>query len=211
MIKKIKKSYPKWWDESCIELSKKDKIMKKLIGNYSDSKISTIKNPFYSLSRCIVGQQISVQAADAVWGRLVNYFDIYDSGCFKKEKVSFLKSFGLSERKGAYLINLSNYMINNNSYDFWYNLKDEEIYSRLLNLKGIGPWSIKMFLIFSLNRKDVFSSEDLGLIKAIGKNYYNGRIPNKKQAEELALKWMPWRTVACWFLWRSIDPSVVVY
>ena len=60
-------------------------------------------------------------------------------------------------------------MINNNSYDFWYNLKDEEIYVRLLNLKGIGPWSIKMFLIFSLNRKDVFSSEDLGLIKAIGK------------------------------------------
>ena len=211
MIKKIKKSYPEWWDKACKELSEKDKIMKKLIGNYSDSKISTIKNPFYSLSRCIVGQQISVQAADAVWKRLVNHFDIYDAGCFKKEKGYFLKSFGLSERKGTYLINLSNYMINNNSYDFWNNLKDEEIYSRLLNLKGIGPWSIKMFLIFSLNRNDVFSSEDLGLIKAIGINYYNGKTPDKIQSEELALKWSPWRTAACWFLWRSIDPSVVVY
>ena len=107
--------------------------------------------------------------------------------------------------------NLSNYLVDNNSYDFWYHLKDEDINIRLSKIKGIGPWSIKMFLIFSLNRKDIFSSEDLGLIKAIGKNYYNGKIPDKKQAEELALKWSPWRTVACWFLWRSIDPNVVVY
>ena len=211
MVKKIKKSYPDWWTEACIELSQKDEVMKKLIKFYSDSSISTIKNPFYSLSRCIVGQQISVQAADAVWRRLVDYFDIYDASCFIKEKESFLKSFGLSERKALYLKNLSNYLVDNNSYDFWYHLKDEDINIRLSKIKGIGPWSIKMFLIFSLNRKDIFSSEDLGLIKAIGKNYYNGKIPDKKQAEELALKWRPWRTVACWFLWRSIDPNVVVY
>ena len=211
MVKKIKKSYPDWWAEACIELSQKDEVMKKLIKFYSDSSISTIKNPFYSLSRCIVGQQISVQAADAVWSRLVDYFDVYDASCFIKEKEIFLKSFGLSERKAVYLKNLSSYLVDNNSYDFWYQLKDEEINIRLSKIKGIGPWSIKMFLIFSLNRKDIFSSEDLGLIKAIGKNYYNGKIPDKKQAEELALKWSPWRTVACWFLWRSIDPDVVVY
>ena len=185
--------------------------MKKLISTYSDSSISTIKNPFYSLSRCIVGQQISVQAADAVWGRLVNHFDVYDSSCFIKEKNKFLKSFGLSEKKASYLKNLSNYLVDNNSYNFWYHLKDEEINRRLLKIKGIGPWSIKMFLIFSLNRNDIFSSEDLGLIKAIGKNYYNGSMPDKNQAEELALGWKPWRTAACWFLWRSIDPNVVVY
>ena len=211
MVKKIKKSYPDWWTEACIELSQKDEVMKKLIKFYSESSISTIKNPFYSLSRCIVGQQISVQAADAVWSRLVDYFDVYDASCFIKEKEIFLKSFGLSERKAVYLKNLSSYLVDNNSYDFWYQLKDEEINIRLSKIKGIGPWSIKMFLIFSLNRKDIFSSEDLGLIKAIGKNYYNGKIPDKKQAEELALKWSPWRTVACWFLWRSIDPNVVVY
>ena len=77
--------------------------MKKLIVVYSDRKISTIKNPFYSLSRCIVGQQISVQAADAVWARLVSYFDVHDAGCFIKIKESYLKSFGLSERKASYL------------------------------------------------------------------------------------------------------------
>ena len=211
MIKNIKKSYPRWWAEACKDLSDKDEVMKKLIVVYSDRKISTIKNPFYSLSRCIVGQQISVQAADAVWARLVSYFDVHDAGCFIKIKESYLKSFGLSERKASYLKNLSNYFVDNNSFNLWNNLKDEEINSRLLKLRGIGPWSIKMFLIFSLNRNDVFSSEDLGLIKAIGKNYFNGKIPNKKQAEDLALQWKPWRTAACWFLWRSIDPNVVTY
>ena len=211
MINKIKKNYPDWWDQACEELSKKDETMKGLIVRYPESAITTIKNPFYSLSRCIVGQQISVQAADAVWGRLISHYDIYDPNCFMNESLSLLKGFGLSERKASYLINLSNYMFTNNSFEFWNNLKDEEIYEKLLKIKGIGPWSIKMFLIFSLNRNDIFSPEDLGLIKAIGKNYYDGKIPEKKQAEELALKWSPWRTAACWFLWRSIDPSVVVY
>ena len=89
-------------------------------------------------------------------------------GC---DKVEIVRQFGLSERKSSYLINLSNYMIDKNSYEFWNSINDEEINNKLLKLKGIGPWSIKMFLIFSLNRKDVFSPEDLGLLKAIGKNY----------------------------------------
>ncbi|MBF97007.1 MAG: DNA-3-methyladenine glycosylase [Pelagibacterales bacterium] len=207
----IKKTYPNWWNNACEELSQKDKIMKILIKKYSDSKISTIQNPFYSLSRCIVGQQISVQAADAVWNRLRKHFNVYDESCFKKLNPIYLKSFGLSERKSIYLISLSEYMINNNSYSFWKKLKDEDIYSRLIEIKGIGPWSIKMFLMFSLNRNDIFSSEDLGLIKAIGKNYYDGNIPKKKEAEALALKWAPWRTAASWFLWRSIDPELVAY
>ena len=211
MKEKNKKNYPVWWRNACDDLSKKDNIMKVLVNKYADSKISTIKNPFYSLSRCIVGQQISVQAADAIWNRLIKNFDIYDENCFKKISPIFLKSFGLSERKSNYLIGLSNYMRNNNSYNFWNDLEDENIYSRLIELKGIGPWSIKMFLMFSLNRSDIFSSEDLGLLKAIGKNYYNGNMPKKEEAEELALKWSPWRTAASWFLWRSIDPDLVAY
>ncbi len=211
MKKKNKKNYPVWWSNACEDLSKKDNIMKGLVEKYSDSKISTIKNPFYSLSRCIVGQQISVQAADAIWSRLTQNFDIYDENCFKEVKPNFLKSFGLSERKSDYLIGLSNFMRNMNSYNFWNDLHDEDIYSRLIKLKGIGPWSIKMFLMFSLNRSDIFSSEDLGLIKAIGKNYYSGSIPKKEEAEELALNWAPWRTAASWFLWRSIDPDLVTY
>ena len=91
MTVKIKKTYPKWWNEACNELSKRDKIMKKLISNYAGSKVSTIKNPFYSLARCIVGQQISVQAADAVWNRLTNHFEIQDPGCFQKTNKLFFK------------------------------------------------------------------------------------------------------------------------
>ena len=211
MKNKNKKIYPIWWKNACDDLSKKDNTMKGLIQKYADSKISTVKNPFYSLSRCIVGQQISVKAANAIWNRLIKRFDIYDESCFKKIELNFLKSFGLSERKSNYLIGLSNYMSNNNSYNFWNDLKDEDIYLRLIKLNGIGPWSIKMFLMFSLNRSDIFSSEDLGLIKAIGKNYYNGNMPKKEEAEELALKWAPWRTAASWFLWRSIDPDLVAY
>ena len=107
--------------------------------------------------------------------------------------------------------------INSTSYEFFKANAYDEYFKRLLDITNnnnidineIDP--IELSMAFSLNRKDIFSSEDLGLIKAIGKNYYNGKIPDKKKAEELALKWSPWRTVACWFLWRSIDPNVVVY
>mgnify|MGYP001204519154 CR=1 FL=1 len=211
MKKSFEKNYPIWWSEACIILSKRDKVMKSLIEKYNNGKITTFKNPFYSLSKCIVGQQISVQAADAVWGRLSKKFNLLDEKCFCDLKPEFLKSFGLSLRKTNYLIILSNYMVNKNSFDFWVNLNDKEIYTELITLKGIGPWSIKMFLIFCLNRKDIFSSEDLGLMKAIGTNYFRGSIPSKDEAEDLALKWSPWRTVASWYLWRSIDPDLVVY
>ena len=205
------KNSPDWWEKACKDLSNKDEIMKILIKKYDDSSISTVKNPFFSLSRCIVGQQISVQAADAVWNRLTNKFNIYDENCFKGVKLDFLKSFGLSKRKSQYLIGLSNYMCANNSFKFWKGLRDEEVFSKLIKIKGIGPWSIKMFLMFSLNRSDVFSSEDLGLLKAIAKNYYNGVMPDREFAEKLSLKWVPWRTAASWFLWRSIDPELVAY
>ena len=205
------KDSPDWWEKACKDLSNKDETMKILIKKYNDSSISTVKNPFFSLSRCIVGQQISVQAADAVWNRLTNKFNIYDENCFKGVRVDFLKSFGLSKRKSQYLIGLSNYMSANNSFKFWKGLRDEEVFSKLIKIKGIGPWSIKMFLMFSLNRSDVFSSEDLGLLKAIAKNYYNGVMPDRELAEKLSLKWVPWRTAASWFLWRSIDPELVAY
>ena len=212
MRKKNKKNYPFWWREACKDLSKKDNIMKELIARYSDKSLSTIKNPFYSLSRCIVGQQISVQAADAVWKRLSNNFDIYDEKCFKNAKAIYLKKLGLSERKSNYLIGLSDYMSNNkNYYNYWNKLRDDEVFSKLIEIRGIGPWSIKMFLMFSLNRSDIFSAEDLGLLKAIGKNYYNGKTPDRELANNLSLKWTPWRTAASWFLWRSIDPELVTY
>ena len=98
-----------------------------------------------------------------------------------------------------------------NNFDYWNKLNDEQVFFQLIKYKGIGPWSIKMFLIFCLNRPDIFSKEDIGLVKAIGKNYYDGERPNADEAEKFSVKWKPWRTVASWYLWRSIDPDVVSY
>ena len=208
---KQKKYHPIWWNEGCINLAKSDIIMKKLINNFSDNKLSSIKNPFFSLCKSIVGQQISVAAASAVWKRLEHKYDILNGCCFNKNDLNNLKKIGLSERKASYLINLSEKLKDFNSYDYWNNLNDQEIYSFLIDIKGIGPWSIKMFMIFCLNRPDIFSSDDIGLLKAMGLNYFNDIRPTKNEAESFSLKWKPWRTIASWYLWRSIDPEVVLY
>ncbi|MDA9708870.1 hypothetical protein N9V56_05425, partial [Alphaproteobacteria bacterium] len=157
------------------------------------------------------GQQISVAAASAVWDRLENKYNIFDGQFFKPSDFNQLKKIGLSERKASYLINLSEKLKDFNSYDYWNNLNDQEIYSFLIDIKGIGPWSIKMFMIFCLNRPDIFSADDIGLLKAMGKNYFNNIRPTKDDAENFSLKWKPWRTIASWYLWRSIDPEVVLY
>ena len=122
-----------------------------------------------------------------------------------------LREIGLSERKAIYIINLSEAMIGKNNYNYWKDLNNNEVFSTLIKVKGIGPWTIKMFLIFCLNRPDIFSVEDLGLLKAIKKNYLNETAIDKDKAEQIALTWKPWRTLASWYLWRSIDPDVVLY
>ena len=208
---KQNKYYPIWWEEGCNNLAKNDIVMKKLINNFSDNKLSSIKNPFFSLSKSIVGQQISVAAASAVWKRLENKYDILNGCYFNRNDLNNLKKIGLSERKATYLINLSEKLKDFNSYDYWNSLNDQEIYSFLIDIKGIGPWSIKMFMIFCLNRPDIFSPDDIGLLKAMGLNYFNDIRPTKNEAESFSLKWKPWRTIASWYLWRSIDPEVVLY
>ena len=211
-IKMIIKTYiPSWWKEGCNELSNNDPIMKTLINRFNENKLSSIRNPFYSLCKSIVGQQISVAAASAVWNRLENKYNIFDGQFFKSSDLNQLKKIGLSERKASYLINLSEKLKDYNSYDYWNNLNDQEIYSFLIDIKGIGPWSIKMFMIFCLNRPDIFSADDIGLLKAIGKNYFKNVRPTKDEAENFSHRWKPWRTAASWYLWRSIDPEVVLY
>ena len=208
---KQNKYHPIWWKEGCDSLAKNDIIMKKLINNFSDNKLSSIRNPFFSLCKSIVGQQISVAAASAVWKRLEHRYDIIHGCCFNSKDLNNLKKIGLSERKASYLINLSEKLKDFNSYDYWNNLNDKEIYSFLIDIKGIGPWSIKMFMIFCLNRPDIFSADDIGLLKAMGENYFKSIRPTKDEAENFSFRWKPWRTTASWYLWRSIDPEVVLY
>ena len=208
---KVKTHYPDWWQNAKISISERDEVMKGLISKFSDSKLSSLRNPFFSLSKSIVGQQISVAAASAIWKRLENKYDIKKGCCFSKNDLHNLRTIGLSERKSLYLINLSKSLKNSNDFNFWKDLNDEKIFSILINFKGIGPWSIKMFLIFCLNRPDVFSIEDLGLLKAVQKNYFKGQNLDKDKIEKFSFRWKPYRTLASWFLWRSIDPETIVY
>ena len=207
----LKTYHPNWWKEGCSCISNSDVTMKNLIDKYSDNKLSSIRNPFFSLTKSIVGQQISVTAANAIWSRLEKNYDIIGGCRFNKNDIKKLREIGLSERKANYIINLSKELKEINNYSFWHELTNEEVYSTLINFKGIGPWSIKMFMIFCLNRPDIFSIEDLGLLKAMGNNYFNGEKPDIEKAEELSLIWKPWRTIASWFLWKSIDPVTVLY
>ncbi len=207
----IKTFDPDWWQEACNDISQNDPVMKNLIEKYSNNKLSSIRNPFFSLTKSIVGQQISVLAANAIWSRLESKYDILNGCIFKEVDIKELRKIGLSGRKAIYLINLSENMKDKNNYNYWKDLNNDEVFSILINIKGIGPWTIKMFLIFCLNRPDIFSVEDLGLLKAIGKNYLNGVTPDKDKAERIALEWKPWRTLASWYLWRSIDPDIVLY
>ena len=207
----IKLYSPKWWKEGCETISKDDPIMEALIKKYKNNKLTTIKNPFFSLSKSIVGQQISVAAASAIWKRLEENFSVIEGCCFKNTDFNKLKLIGLSERKALYLINLSEKLKYKSKFSYWNKLSDDKIYSILIDLNGVGPWTIKMFLIFCLNRPDIFSSDDIGLLKGLEQNYFNKNRPNKEQAEIFSHKWKPWRTVACWYLWRSIDPEIVLY
>ena len=207
----IKKFEPNWWQQACNDVSKSDPVMKNLIKEYSDNKLSSIRNPFFSLTKSIIGQQISVLAANAIWTRLENKYDILNGCVFKKDDIKKLRDIGLSERKAIYIINLSKAIKGKNNYNYWKDLTNDQVFSILIKIKGIGPWTIKMFLIFCLNRPDIFSVEDLGLLKAIGKNYLNGLTPDNSQAEYISSAWKPWRTLASWYLWRSIDPEIVLY
>ena len=208
---RVKTYYPNWWQEAKTSISEKDLVMKALISKFSDSKLSSLRNPFFSLSKSIVGQQISVAAASAIWKRLENKYNIRKGYCFSLSDLDNLRTIGLSERKSLYLINLSESLKNKNDFNFWKNLNDEKIFSILIKFKGIGPWTIKMFLIFCLNRPDVFSVEDLGLLKAVQKNYFKGQNLDKEKIENFSFRWKPYRTLASWFLWRSIDPETVIY
>ena len=211
MVKKIKKSYPDWWAEACIELSQKDEVMKKLIKFYSDSSISTIKNPFYSLSRCIVGQQISVQAADAVWGRFSALVGEISPELILKPTPEALKNCGLSARKVEYIRGISETWTKEYAEIDWEILSDDEVKRKLIALRGVGPWTAEMILMFSLLRPDIFPIDDIGAIRAIENIYNGGEVMSKEDLLDQAENWAPWRTVATWFLWRTIDDEPVEY
>lgn len=198
---------PGYWETACTALMKGDPVMAELIQRYHGETLSSKGSPFLSLARAVVGQQISVAAAASVWGKLEKALDghITPSAVIAADETT-LRGAGLSGQKVKYLKHLSEFCIKTPmTFEGLQMHTDEEVIELLTQIKGIGRWTAEMFLIFYLLRPDVFPVADLGIQKAIQRHY------DSDQYQDIAAQWQPWRTVASWYLWRSLDPIPVEY
>ena len=203
---------PIFWEKAKKVLVKQDVKLGKIISSYPKDFLFSKSDPFYTLARSIVGQQISVKAAQAVWERYEKKIIKVNPKNTLKMHFMTLKSCGLSRQKISYLKSLSKSFIEKQiNPNKWATYSDEEIITELTKIKGIGRWPAEMYLIFNLCRPDIFPADDLGLIKGIC-NCYNIKYPiSKEHAIKLSKKWKPWRSVATWYFWRSLDPIPVEY
>ncbi len=209
---KITQQQPVYWQQACAELSSADPILQKLIAQFPNMFLSSRGDAFITLARSIVGQQISVKAADSVWAKFCAEIPKITPQKVREKSTETLRSCGLSARKVDYIFDLAAAFIENRlAQKNWQNMSDQEIIDKLTTVRGIGVWSAQMFLMFYENRPNILPIDDIGLQKAVAKLYLNGARPDKKTLQNIALKWQPWQTVATWYLWRSLDPLVVAY
>jgi len=203
---------PDFWDEACKHLMKKDRVMKRLIPQFKDAALQTRGNAFVTLARSIVGQQISVKAAQTVWDRFALLAPQMTPKRVLKLKVDDMRAAGLSARKVEYLVDLAvHFDTHQLRVNQWTALPDEYIISELTAVRGIGRWTAEMFLIFHLNRPNVLPLDDVGLINGISRNYFSGEAVSRSDAREVAAAWAPYCSVATWYIWRSLDPVPVDY
>ena len=211
MIKKINKP-PIFWEKAKKTLSNKDKKLSKIIESYQQDFLFSKSDPFFTLARSIVGQQISVKAAQSVWDRLEAKVSKINPEIIMKTHSNTLKSVGLSRQKVNYLKNLANAFIEKKiKLNMWNKMTDEEIIQDLIQIKGIGRWTAEMFLIFNLCRADIFPLDDIGMIRGLCKLYNIPYPTNRELVIRMGEKWKPYRSVATWYLWRSLDPIPVEY
>ena len=207
------KQPPFYWNKAKKILSKRDPILRKIINKFNKGFLTTRKDPFFSLCRTIVGQQISTKAADSIWLR-------FEEKCKKKiipETIlklpsRSLKSAGLSRQKVSYLKNIAK-SFKNKSFNIrdLKKMDDDLAIDYITKLKGLGIWSAQMFLMFNLNRPDIFPTKDIGLIRAISKNYKTSYPPSERFLNKISKMHSGYRSVLTWYMWRSIDPVDVEY
>lgn len=203
---------PEYWQEACAHLSKRCKVMEKLIASYPEAALRTRGNPFQTLARAIVGQQISVKAAQSVWNKTVAAVGKVTPEAVLAASDETLRAAGLSRQKIVYLRDLSTHFMSGKIKPRrWRTLSDEDIINELCDVKGIGRWTAEMFLIFYLMRPNVWPIDDIGLIRAVEKHYFASERITKQQVREHLELFAPWATVATWYLWRSLDPIPVEY
>ena len=203
---------PAYWDEACKHLAKKDRVMKRLIPQFGDACLQSRGDAFVTLARSIVGQQISVKAAQTVWERFVVLPRKMNASSVLKLKVDDMRAAGLSARKVEYLVDLAlHFDAGVLHVNDWSGMDDETIIAELVAIRGIGRWTAEMFLIFHLMRPNVLPLDDVGLINGISRNYFSGEAVSRSDAREVAAAWSPYCSVATWYIWRSLDPVPVTY
>ena len=207
---------PDYWDEACKHLAKRDRVMRKLIPRFGEACLQSRGDAFTTLARSIIGQQISVKAAQSVWARFAaltpcNPARIEPAAVLALD-VPVLRGAGLSARKAEYLSDLAQHFEAGSVHvPQWQQMDDEAIIEELVAIRGIGRWTAEMFLIFHLMRPNVLPLDDLGLLKGISVNYFSGEPVSRAEAREVGDAWAPFRSVATWYIWRSLDPLPVDY
>lgn len=203
--------HPPYWQQAVAHLSQ-DPKMASLMQSFPDLTLSSRGNDFVTLLRSIVGQQISVSAADSIWGRLEQNINPLQPKTVLKTPIAELKTLGLSTQKANYLHCISRHFSDHNiNPKYWQNRPYSDIKQELITIKGIGEWTAEMFGIFYLLEADIFPIKDLGLVRAIHRLYSPKTTLTTDQIIQLSQHWKPYRTVATWYLWRSIDAEVVQY
>lgn len=203
---------PDYWQQACAELAAADPVLDTLVERYRGGVLVSRGDPFSTLARSIVGQQISVKAADSVWARVAAALPQIAPDAVLAATPEDLRACGLSARKVEYLGDLARHFSDGEiDVGRWAALSDAEIIAELTAVRGIGVWTAEMFLIFNQLRPDVFPLDDIGLQKAVAQHYCAGERPPRKALAEFGERWRPWRSVATWYLWRSLDPLPVEY
>ena len=203
---------PDYWMKASLALSEADPLMAELVERHAGTALSSRGDPFATLARSIVGQQISVKAADAVWTRFLAQVVTLSPDHLLQLGPVGLAGCGLSQRKIEYLCDLAAHFVDGRlDPSDWAAQEDESLIVELCKVRGIGRWTAEMFLIFNLMRSDIFPLDDVGLQRAVFDRYFAGEKQSRQALAAFGERWRPWRSVATWHLWRSLDPVPVAY
>jgi DNA-3-methyladenine glycosylase II len=203
---------PRYWKRATLELSERDAVIRKIAAQSHGLTLRSRGDAFNTLARSIVGQQISVKAAESVWQKLIAAVPAVRPEVIHAHDVEILRTCGLSRSKVIYLHDLARHFVENRlDVKRWKQMSDAELIAELTQVRGIGRWTAEMFLIFYMTRPDVLPVDDIGLQRAMSLHYNHGRPLSKLKMNSIARRWLPWRSVATWYMWRSLDPVPVEY
>jgi DNA-3-methyladenine glycosylase II len=203
---------PEYWAQACEHLMRKDRVMRRLVPKFPNASLETRGDAFVTLARSVVGQQISVKAAQSVWDRFAALMRSVKPQAVLKLEVEAMRGAGLSGRKVEYIKDLATYFHEGRVHvKQWGEMTDEAIITELIAIRGIGRWTAEMILMFHLMRPNVLPLDDVGLLNGVSKLYFSGEKVSRSEVRDLARAWAPYSSVATWYIWRSLDPVPVAY